>query len=1489
MKPAKLNQLRIVLTNVHITRDSRSTIHFVPKRFGAELLAWWCRRPASGALIGLILMVTAFFVVQAAQRTWNNTGTDFNTAANWTGGVPSGSNVALFNAAIITQPNLSASLSTSGFFFSGTTSSGYDITSSSTAVKFTLTGQSTSGSSGAADSSAAAVRNEITSGTNTIDAPLILASTTGSSVFVQSGTGTLVVNGVISSAVAQGLSLRGGTGVIQLNGANTFTGGTSIDAAGETLVLGHDSALGTGTFTINNSSTIQAGGGSRSISNTILIGGDTTIGGSNNFSFNGSYTSSSNRSLLVNNPSTTFASNVFLAVDNTTGRTLTIAGSGALTISGVIANNNSGNTVASALTYNSTTGGTLTLSNANTYSGTTTLTNGSLVIGNKAAFGTGTVAWNGVITSASTDLSGVNAITNNGTIGATGNVFTGSNNLELSGTLTNSVSPTITNNISGGTFTLSNTLNLSNSATTRTFTFSGTGNTLISGVIANGGGSTSNVVKAGPGTLILSGANTYTGTTTISAGTLMLGASGVLADASNMILNGGTFRTGASSGFTETVTTVALTDDSVISLGTGGHTLTFAASNGVSWTAGKKLAITGWTGAFNGTSGTSGQIFVGLSSSGLTASQLAQIIFSDGVTNYTATILSTGEIVPVAPTAVKLTKFNAASFTDGVQLNWESGFEVNNLGYRLDREQNGKRTRVTPSIVAGSALVVGQGNRLTVGYSYSWFDPKGTPDTSYYLEAIDLDGTRQMQGPIYPYAGSRNSASPKRQRALLLNEVAKPLADNSGGADPAGWPAAMVKNLSAANTSLSNLGVQQAIAGGKAVKLQVQQTGWYRVTQPELVAAGFDPSSDARLLQLYVDGAEVPVRLSGEGARLSANDTLEFYGVALDTPTTGARIYYLINGTTAGKRISAKRNKIKLGDQNWTESSGLRSFAFTAERREKLIYSPRLLNGDASNIFGALIFTDPTEQTLAVKNLDREAATPVQLEVALQGLTAQGHEVHIMLNGADIGSMTFNASEHPTAKFTVNRSWLHEGDNTVSLASRNGDADISFVDYVRLTYAHRYRADNNALRFSMPGGGVVRVDGLTTAHIRVVDITDPNSPIELATSGSPSGAGYAVKVQALGSDTRTLMAFADDMAAHPASIAANAASNWNAASNGADLVIITHKDFRQAIEPLAALRRSQGLSVAVVEVEDVYDEFSFGAHTPSAIKAFLMNAVGTWARKPAYLLLVGDSSWDPRNFMDQGDNDYVPTKLIDTGYLETASDDWLVDFTGQGHADMALGRLPGRTAAEVGLMVSKIMAYEQERELNLPLRGAVMVADNGFESMSAQTSALLPATVVTQSLNRADIGNDDLMRGQLVEALNQGPMIVNFYGHGSVSVWTGAGVLDSDLAGTLTNANRSSIYLMMTCLNGYAHDAYVDSLSESVLKAPNGGAVAVWASSGYTATNPQFEINSQFYRLLFGGQPLRLGEAAREAKQATSDLDVRRTWILLGDPTMRVR
>ncbi len=592
-----------------------------------------------------------------------------------------------------------------------------------------------------------------------------------------------------------------------------------------------------------------------------------------------------------------------------------------------------------------------------------------------------------------------------------------------------------------------------------------------------------------------------------------------------------------------------------------------------------------------------------------------------GVTQFSAWTLAGGSPSGPGPTAVRLSRFNAMSFADGVRLAWSSGYEVNNLGFNIYRERNGQRSRVTPSVVAGSALTVGQGNHLTAGYSYSWFDEAGTSDSAYYLEAIDLDGSRQLFGPVYPFAqsvadGMRKAVRAER-RALLLTELAG-ASRASGQANETGWPASMTAvrdsaQLQPAETSsrprrTAELDTQQRIAAGAALKLQIRNPGWYRVTRAELLAGGLDASVQASMLQMFVDGQEVPIRLHSNGPTLGDIDALEFYGVGLDTPTTGTRTYWLINGDTNGKRILAPSNRVKPGDLYWTGNTGTRSFNYTTEHREKLIYSSFLLNGDEDNIFGQLIYSDPVPQSLRVTNYDREARgseSEPQLELAVQGLTAQIHEVRVDLNGTEVGRLNFSGSGHPVEKFPINRSLLIDGDNIVSLRSTNGEADVSFVDWIRLTYARRYLADNNALAFSAPAGRVARVDGFSTSNLRVIDVTNPNSPIELKAIVETSKAGYSARVQPAES-ARILFAFAGDLVQSPAAITANVPSSWNAPANGADLIVVTHRNFRPAIEPLANLRRSQGLVVAVVDVEDLYDEYSYGAHTPAAIKSFLM-------------------------------------------------------------------------------------------------------------------------------------------------------------------------------------------------------------------------------------------------------------------------------------------
>jgi hypothetical protein len=93
----------------------------------------------------------------------------------------------------------------------------------------------------------------------------------------------------------------------------------------------------------------------------------------------------------------------------------------------------------------------------------------------------------------------------------------------------------------------------------------------------------------------------------------------------------------------------------------------------------------------------------------------------------------------------------------------------------------------------------------------------------------------------------------------------------------------------------------------------------------------------------------------------------------------------------------------------------------------------------------------------------------------------------------------------------------------------------------------------------------------------------------------------------------------------------------------------------------------------------------------------------------------------------------------------------------------------------------------------------------------------------------------------------------------------------------------------MDCLNGYFQDPVLQGLAETLMKAPNGGAVAAFASSGLTVPDGQHAMATQLYTLLYGSQSIPLGDAVKTAKAATTDIDVRRTWILFGDPSMKIR
>jgi hypothetical protein len=679
--------------------------------------------------------------------------------------------------------------------------------------------------------------------------------------------------------------------------------------------------------------------------------------------------------------------------------------------------------------------------------------------------------------------------------------------------------------------------------------------------------------------------------------------------------------------------------------------------------------------------------------------------------------------------------------------------------------------------------------------------------------------------------------------------------------------------------------VQQALAGSQAVKIYIQEEGWYRVTQPELVAAGLDPGVNPRFLQLFVDGQEQPIIVkTRRDDRLGSRDSIEFYAQGLDTPYTDTRVYWLVPGLKPGKRIHRV-------DQDPGRGRVLSSsFPYAVEKRDRTIYVAALKNGEASNFFGAVVSTAPVDRALKVAHLDSFAPGDAFLEVSLQGVTAGAHQVRVMVNGVVVGTMAFEGQTLKAERFPLVQAGLVEGENVVTLVSQGVPLDVSLVDSIRLTYWRTYTAEEDILKFTSVGGNHLSVDGFSSSSIRVVDITDLQKLKEVGGTVQGEGGGYSIRFRVPGQGQRTLLAFGDEEARTPAALELNQPSRWHQSGQEADLVIISHGLFLESLEPLKAFRESQGLSVALIDVEDLYDEFSFGIKTPRAIKDFLLRAKTSWQRPPRFVLLVGDASFDPRNYYGFGNFDFVPTKLVETVYIETASDDWFVDFNSDGLPDMAIGRLPVRTAEEASKIVSKIVGYEQSKEQQRDVLLVADMKDKDFDYMAASVAvkAILPENLRVSEVYRDQFPDDVQVKTELLRRLNQGPLLVNYIGHGTLEFWRGD-VFGSDDAEVLTNGLRLPFVIGMTCLNGFFQDVYYETLAESFLKAKNGGAVAVWTSSGVTEPDKQAVMNKEMVRLLFNGEGLTIGEAAIKAKAATSDQDIRRTWILFGDPSTRLK
>jgi uncharacterized membrane protein YgcG len=403
----------------------------------------------------------------------------------------------------------------------------------------------------------------------------------------------------------------------------------------------------------------------------------------------------------------------------------------------------------------------------------------------------------------------------------------------------------------------------------------------------------------------------------------------------------------------------------------------------------------------------------------------------------------------------------------------------------------------------------------------------------------------------------------------------------------------------------------------------------------------------------------------------------------------------------------------------------------------------------------------------------------------------------------------------------------------------------------------------------------------------------------------------------------TYLVVAADAILTPETIVAEQPSQLFDSANGSDYILITHRDIgwdgngdpHSWLSDLVAHRQDQGYRVYVADIQDIYDEFSYGIKSPQALKDFLAYAYGSWTPPaPQFVLLVGDSSFDPKdNFNETDTTAYLPTYLIYTDYKgETVTDQWFVTISGDDAiADMHIGRLPVVDADQAAAMAEKIIAYETAVNPQTWTSDLLLVADNRrpgdlyayeavFETMNDAVADLLPAAMADPFkayLN--DYSTTVFLTEDIIDALNDGMLMVNFSGHGATGVWADEHIFDTDDVPALTNTDRLAFFVSMSCETGFF--AYPEaspwsplSLAEALLRS-DAGAVAALMPTGMTTTEGQQILDTALVEAIFTKDIRTLGPAIAEAKQtllANGNAyfeQISDTFLLFGDPATELK
>ena len=713
------------------------------------------------------------------------------------------------------------------------------------------------------------------------------------------------------------------------------------------------------------------------------------------------------------------------------------------------------------------------------------------------------------------------------------------------------------------------------------------------------------------------------------------------------------------------------------------------------------------------------------------------------------------------------------------------------------------------------------------------------------------------------------------------------------------------------------LGPTNEWADNNAVKLIVEQAGLQVIDGGALAAAGMN-SPDSAKLQLFLDGVQVPLQIvdkngaAKNSGALNASDIVRFYAPTAGDAVNKTTVYWLVATSTNGARMTT-RNVAPGG-----------ATQLTTALEPGVYYAPKVFDStvpgpDGDNWFVAVADVAPDNNAGVSFDATLAHRLPLASGTGSLALHLAAYEVHD--TRVSCGSNRVHKLRVKLGSYTHDDEWtvVFDANCLVNLTrsfAPNGGGDRLTVTLLNASEELSVKFD--AIDYALPvsldfqGGGAIfaGVDGtyryqLTNpAGDRVVyDITDPAHPVILSGISSNtfqdtgahrylvSGSGVVFTPK---TETHTPVTFKAIDAAH--------------------IVYIAPTGFINALQPLVALRQSQGYTVKVVDVQDIFDAWSYGMADPKAIRSFLRFAVGHWNPAPLAAVFVGDGTSDPRDYLGYANGNYIPPYLapVDPWIGTVPCENCFAQLDGDEPLaetpfliDMWVGRLPANSVTDVQVMVDKIVRYESDTQDLAAWRGnTLQIADDylqadgkldpagNFPELAETAIAMQPSGIrvwrnyygattdfdglpdvlstFLQSISMWFAGDPATANQRSVDYANVGVSLFTFTGHANHYKYAEVCPLGSSKGDAncgnmlglwdilkLRNRNQLFVGLSMTCYTAqFSKPAAVPiTMDENMLVHAGGGAVAVWGPAGLSVAHGHDTLQTGFYNKLWSQPP----------------------------------